>query len=100
MLKICIKRPIELSICKTLFTTLSCLKIRMRYFCFKFTVYLFIETCLCLKDPLSARNNNVTNGMNDSLLMLRLARACLNLAMLTSFLGVWHILCSEILLDG
>ena len=42
----------------------------------------------------------MTNGMNDSLLMLRLARACLNLAMLTSFFGVWHNLCSEFLLDG
>ena len=31
---------------------------------------------------------NVTNGMIDSLLMLRLARTCLNLAMLTFFFGV------------
>ena len=59
-----------------------------------------METCLCVKDTLSARNNHGTNGMIDSLLMLRLARACLNLAMLTSFFGVWHNLCSEFLLDG
>ena len=42
----------------------------------------------------------MSNGMIDSLLMLRLARAYLNLAMLTSFFGVWHNLCSEFLLDG
>ena len=55
-----------------------------------YTNSLFIETCLCVKDTLSARNNHVTNGMIDSLLMLRLARACLNLAMLTFFFGVWQ----------
>ena len=48
----------------------------------------------------TALYNHVTNGMIDSLLMLRLTRACLNLAMLTSFFGVWHNLCSEFLLDG
>ena len=75
-------------------------KLVSNIFVLNFTVYLFIETCLCVKDTLSARNNHVTNGMIDSLLMLRLARACLNLAMLTSLFGVWHNLCSEFLLDG
>ena len=45
-------------------------------FVLNFTVYLFIETCLCVKDTLSARNNHVTNGMIDSLLMLRNLVGC------------------------